>query len=85
MAANALADAYKTFRHQARLIIDDALIEEFEALFPETITDVTKAAGNMSVRQGYDPIRAENAKSHAQGLLARLAGWLDGFVSDERE
>lgn len=78
--AKALADAYAIFRSEAERVAEqEHALDEFKRLFPPP-PDVSAP----SARAGFDPIAAASSSAEALSLLARLSGWLDGFVQSIR-
>lgn len=78
-AAKALGDAYATFRCEAARVADDeGVTEEFGRLFPPP-APIARPSVNT-----FDPITAASDANDAFSLLARLSGWLNGFVQQVR-
>lgn len=75
----ALADAYSSFREEARLLIGEDLVPEFERLFPAWPYP-SQDVGRRGMSGGYDPMQNIAQSNEARGLLGRLMGWLDGFT-----
>lgn len=80
-AAKALADAYATFRSEAEDVARQQGVEaEFGRMFPPPVK-----VDRPSVRAGgFDPFALASDANDALSLLARLSGWLDGFVQEMR-
>jgi hypothetical protein len=81
-SGNALPDAYTAMRAETRSSIDDDnLGAEFDRLFPEGPGARGAVPMSTGMRSGLE--RASRA-AEARALLARLSGWLNGFVENTR-
>jgi hypothetical protein len=79
-AVKALTDAYAVFRSEAERVAEqEHALDEFKRLFPPP-----PEVSAPSARGGFDPIVAGGSSAEALSLLARLSGWLDGFVQSIR-
>lgn len=82
LAASALAVAYRDFRVEAHQIAEDTeTVDEFLRLFPQPLP----LAPTKRLGAGFDPVTAGTSAHEARALLARLSGWLDGFVQELRD
>lgn len=80
LAAQALAEAYASFRSEAERVAEvEGVLDEFGRLFP-----LPTVARQPSVSAGFDPVAAASGSSESRSLLLRLSGWLGGFVEQTR-
>lgn len=75
-AANAgavpLSERCEVFRREAVDLIDEDFKEEFARLFPENVQGAGSSSPGTATARVFE---------RAKGLLASLAGWLDGEIS----
>jgi len=77
-----LAAGYGRMRKQvADLVKGSGLEAEFEALFPELGPVTNKGPGPGGLIDWHH--EATSTAKNAKGLLAQLAGWVDGLIAEE--
>jgi hypothetical protein len=82
LQAKALSDAYLSLRDEARELAEaEAVTAEFDRLFPNLPGAVPSSKISSA---GFDPFEGASYANEAAAALAKLSGWLNGFVEQAR-
>ncbi len=73
----AMAGAYRRLRAEVCRVVHEEDEDEFKSLFPTTVDRATTIVGSILMHPTA-------RYSTGRGLLASLAGWLDGYIEQAR-